>query len=203
VSVAFTTTGQLVTELVSSNGVLTEFNTRGTFQLATGVRSASVAFGPQGEIMVVVFQDGRLVQFDASGVHLLASGVLSAGVGLNGGQEVVEVVFQGGTLVQFDATGGHQLATNVRSASVAFGPGRTFRFAPAPLNVVSEVLDVVFADGTLFQFDAAGTHPLAKNVGSAGVALDSFGQEVLAVLFLDRSLFQFNATGAVRLAASV
>jgi hypothetical protein len=92
VDVAFTTTGQQVTLLVSPNGVLTEFTAGANFQLATGVSSASVAFGPPDEIMVVVFLTGQLYQFDASGTHLQATGVLSAGVGLFNGQEVEFVV---------------------------------------------------------------------------------------------------------------
>jgi hypothetical protein len=197
VSLGFTTDGQEVVEAVSSSGVLTQFDATGNHQLATGARSASVAFGPQGEIMDVVFQDGELIQFDVYGTHQLTTGVLSASVAIVSGQEVLEVVALDGTLKQYDGAGIHQLATGVRSASVAFGS-------------VGEVLDVVFADGRLFQFDASGAHQLGLNsssgvVKAAGIALvpsaaagllpGSPAQEVLDAMFADGSLWQFDATG--------
>jgi hypothetical protein len=68
------------TAAVSSTGVLTQFDMAGARQLATGVQSASVAFGAQGEVLLVVFQDGQLFQFDPAGTHFLGSGILSATV---------------------------------------------------------------------------------------------------------------------------
>ncbi len=179
---------QQVLEVVFSNGTLVQFDATGGHQLATGVRSASVAFGASGEVLVVVFQDSRLFQFDAAGTHFLGGGILSASVAFapGGTQEVLEVVFANGTLVQFDAAGGHQLATNVRTASMAFG-------------AVGEVMDVVYQDNRLFQYDAGGAHLLSSSVSAAGVALTPAGQEVLDVIFADSSLFQFGATGAHKL----
>jgi hypothetical protein len=182
--------GQAVLEVVSSTGVLTQFDASGAHQLATGVRSASAAFGTQGEVLIVVFQNGQLFQFDAAGTHFLASGILSANVACAsaGTQEVLEVVFADGTLVQFDAASAHQLATGVRSASVAFGS-------------IGEVMDLVFQSGQLVQFDPSGVHVLANGVTSAAVALSPVGVEVLDVLFADSSLWQFDATGGHKLGA--
>ncbi len=104
--------GQEVVELISSTGVLTQYDAAGAHQLATGVRSASVAFGGVGEVMVVVYQDGRLLQYDAAGGHLLASGVAAAGVALTPATaEVLDVIFADGSLWQYDATGSHRLAS--------------------------------------------------------------------------------------------
>jgi hypothetical protein len=188
VSDVLTPSGQMVMEVVSSTGILTQFDATGAHQLATGVRSASVAFGQSGEVLIVVYQDGRLFQFDAGGAHLLASAVLSASVTFapGGMQEVLEVVFANGTLVQFDATGAHQLTTGVHTASAAFGAG-------------GEVLDLVLQDGRLFQFDATGSHLLASGVTAAAVALSPAGPEVLDVIFADNSLWQFDATGGHKL----
>jgi hypothetical protein len=198
VSVAFTRDGKEVLELVTSNGTLIEFNPRGAFQLATGVRSASVAFGPQGEIMVVVFQDGRLFQFDATGAHLQATSVLSASVALTpSGQEVLDVVFLNGFLTEYSATGTHVVTFNVRSASATFAASDVLGPMPA------EVLDVVFQDGRLVRFGVPGSPQLASGVLSEGVSRSPFGQEVVDVIFADRSLFQFDATGTHKLATNV
>jgi hypothetical protein len=183
-----TSNGLLVTEVVSSSGVLTQFDPTGVHQLATGVRSASVAFGAGGEVLLVVFQNGQLFEFDAAGTHLLAVGVLSANVTFlpGGTQEVLEVVFVNGTLVQYDAAGGHQLATGVQTASVAF-------------SARGEVIDVVYQNGQLVQFDGAGAHQLAANAIAASIALSPVGAEVLDVIFADQSLWQFDATGGHKL----
>ena len=99
--VAYTIDGQQqVTEIVDRNGNLTQFDSAGAHKLASGVRSASVAFGTSGEIMVLVNQVGQLIQVDTKGAHLLASGVMSADVALSGGQEVLEVVFLASGQVQ-------------------------------------------------------------------------------------------------------
>jgi hypothetical protein len=194
VSAAFTTDGREVVELVSSSGVLTQFDATGSHQLATGVRSASVAFGTQGEIMDVVFQDGELIQFDVYGTRQLTTGVLSASVAIVSGQEVLEVVALNGTLKQYDGAGAHQLATGVRTASVAFGPAGA-ALGPTFGPTVGEVLDVVFADGSLFQFDFAGTHLMAKDVSTANAALTPGVQQVIDLIFADGGLWQYDATG--------
>jgi hypothetical protein len=53
-------------------------------------------------------------------------------------------------LVQYDRGGAHLLATNAVGASVALSP------------VGPEVLDVIFTDNTLWQFDATGGHRLGS-----------------------------------------
>ena len=75
----------------------------------SGVGSASVAFGPAGEVIVATLQDGTVVQADATGVHTLGNGVRTAGVAFVAGAEVLDVIFADGTLVQFDLTGAHVL----------------------------------------------------------------------------------------------
>jgi hypothetical protein len=52
--------------------------------------------------------------------------------------------------VQFDSAGANVLATNVTSAAVAISPQGI------------EVLDVIFADHSLWQFDATGGHRLGS-----------------------------------------
>ena len=184
VSVAFGPAGE-VTEVVGRDGVLTQFDATSTRILATNVRSASVAFTPGGqEIMVVVYGDGSLYQFDQFGSRLLGAGVLSASVAVNPtGGEVLEVVQEDGTLIQFDATSARVLAAGVRSTSVAFGPQ-------------GEVLLVLFQNGTLVRFDATGSHPLGSGVLSAGIAVNPAGGEVLDVIFTNGDLVQFDSFGA-------
>ena len=53
-------------------------------------------------------------------------------------------------MLQVDATGAHTLTSSgVRAAGVAFLAG-------------TEILDVIFSDGTLTQFDSTGSHVLGK-----------------------------------------
>jgi uncharacterized repeat protein (TIGR01451 family) len=159
-----------------TGGTLVQFDASGTHALGSGVHSASVAFGPAGEVLEVVTTDGNVTQFDATGAHPLGGGVQSASAAFGPAGEVLEVVFTNGTLVQYDAFGAHPLGGGVQSASVAFGPA-------------GEVLEVVFTNGTLVQLDAFGAHPLnaslslPNSVQSAGVALGPAG-EVLVVTYL-------------------
>src|SRR5207248_7204478 len=87
------------------------------------VGSVSTAFGPQGQVLVVVSPSGLLTQFDATGAHTLGGNVRSASVAFGPAGEVLVVVLQNGTLIQVDASGVHSLGGGVRSAAVAFGPG--------------------------------------------------------------------------------
>ncbi len=64
----------------------------------------------------------------------------------------MDVVFQDGRLVQYDRAGAHLLATNALSAAVALSP------------VDVAVLDVIFADHSLWQFDATGGRRLVPSV---------------------------------------
>jgi hypothetical protein len=179
---------QLVTLVQTSSGSITQYDSTGAHPLTMTARSASVAFGAPGEVLVVVMADGSLFQFDNLGRHFLAGGVLSAGVAFtaDGNQEVLEVVFADGTLVQFDSAGAHQLTTGVRTASVAF-------------SRLGEVLDLVFQDGRLVQFDPSGAHQLATNAIDASVAVSPAGLAVLDVIFADGTLWQFDATGGHKL----
>jgi hypothetical protein len=63
-----------------------------------------------------------------------------------GGSEVTLVTMQNGALVQGDASGQHVLQTGgVVRASAAFPP-------------FGEVVDIIFQDGSLWQFDPFGAH---------------------------------------------
>src|SRR5207244_3386220 len=59
VSVAFGPAGEVV-DVVSSDGVLTQYDAFGTHVLGGGVRFASLAFGPSGAVMEVVALSGVL-----------------------------------------------------------------------------------------------------------------------------------------------
>jgi hypothetical protein len=187
VSLAFGPAGAVL-EVVSPTGVLTQFDAAGAHVLGGGVRAASVAFSGGSEVLLVTYLDGRLVQFDAAGAHLLGGGVLSASVAFGPAGAVLEVVSFGGTLTQFDAAGAHVLGSGFTSASVAFGPtgevlvtvnqggvatqldasgahpllGGVVSAAVATAPDGTEVLDVIFANGLLEQFDATGAHVLGK-----------------------------------------
>jgi hypothetical protein len=147
VSVTFRPFGEVI-EVVTSAGVLTQFDSAGAHVLGGGVRSASAAFGPFGEVLVVAYQDGGLVQFDATGAHLLGTnGVHSASVAFGPFGEVLVETTEAGALIQIDAAGVHQLAASgVQDAGVAIDPLASV-----------EVLLVLFPDGALWQFSNFGS----------------------------------------------
>ena len=169
--VGITPLGQEVLLIVYTNDILMQYDATGSQLLASDVRAASVAFTPLGqEVLLIVYTNGILMQYDATGSQLLASDVRSASVAFApDGQEVLLIVYTNGIVVQYDAAGSHSLLSGVAAAAVAFPPSE----APAPVpeslgsaNAVppseQEVLDAIFADGGLFQFDATGTHWLAS-----------------------------------------
>jgi hypothetical protein len=184
--------------------------------------SVSVAFGPAGEVVEVVYSNGNLFQFDVAGAHYLGGGVRSASVAFYGGSEVLLLTYQGGVLYQFDAGGTHLLAGGgIGSASLAFGPagavyelvdvndnltqvdasgahfiGGGVRSADVAFGPAGEVLVVVSGAGALTQFDAAGAHALGGDVLSAGVAAAPDGTEVLDVIYRNLALYQFDSAGA-------
>lgn len=176
-----------VVEVVSSAGVLTQYDAFGAHPLTGGVRSASVAFNAGSEVLLITTQSGMLLQCDAAGTHLLGGGVLDASVAFGPSGEVVEVVSTGGVLTQYDAFGAHPFTSGVTTAGVAFTPSG------------SEVVALTTQNGVLLQADAAGLHVVTGGVRAAGVAFASDGAEVLDVIFQDDSLFQFDAAGAHRL----
>src|SRR5207253_8096983 len=63
-------------------GMLTQFDSTGAHTIfPSGVQDASVAFGPFGQVVAVVFDSGALIQFDALGTHLIAaSGIKAASI---------------------------------------------------------------------------------------------------------------------------
>jgi hypothetical protein len=149
-SVAFDRSGQEVVLITFLDGTLELLDSHGAHVLGSGTLSAAVAFGPFGEVIEAVLQDGQLLQFDTHGVNLLSVGVRSAGVAFDhSGKEVLLITFQNGTLERSSAGRALVLGNGVQSAGVAFSPA-------------GEVLDVIFTDGTLEQFDAFGAHELGK-----------------------------------------
>ena len=181
VSLAFGPMG-LVMEVVSSTGVLTQFDATGVHVLGAGIASASVAFGPSGQVLLVTYQNGRLYQYDAFGGHFLSDGVRSASIAFGPQGEVLDVVYQNGMLFQYDPTGGHLMASGVSSASVAFSPQ-------------GQVLDVIFENGLLFQWGPTGGSLMGSGVQSASMAFSAAGTGVLDILFTDGTLATFDATG--------
>src|SRR5262249_15606177 len=82
-SVAFGPFGE-VTEAVSRDGTLVQYDGVGEHVLGRGVLTAAVSFGPVGEVIDVFSASGSSSRFDALGAHLLAvfppvPGALSAG----------------------------------------------------------------------------------------------------------------------------
>jgi hypothetical protein len=148
---------------------MTQFDAFGAHPLGGGVLNASVAIGPAGEVLTVVGTDGVLRQFDAGGVHTLDSGVLTANVAFSSSAgEVLEVAYTNGALIQYDLNGAHPLLQGVLCASAAFNvtppqgaPGPVVP-GPGAFQTPVEVLDVIFANGLLEQFDATGIHVLRK-----------------------------------------
>jgi hypothetical protein len=109
-----------------------------------------VAFGPAGEVLVLVTTFGRLYQVDMFGTHVLANGVRSASVGFNPSGEVLVEVTTSGNVVRVDSSGSKTITGGALSASI------TFQYT------ATEVLDVIGTDGTLTQYDSLGTHKLGK-----------------------------------------
>jgi hypothetical protein len=70
--------------------------------------SASVAFGPSGEVVEVLSTAGVLTQFDSTGAHQLGgAGVQSAGGAFLANSEVLDIIFSNDALDQFDVFGVH------------------------------------------------------------------------------------------------
>src|SRR5438270_9943777 len=81
-----------------SAGTLTQFDATGAHVLGTDVRSAGIAFGPAGQVLVVVDTAGTLTQFDATGSHVLGAGVASVGIAFAPSGEVLEIIDTAGVL---------------------------------------------------------------------------------------------------------
>ena len=155
---------------VTQAGVLQQFDAFGLRTLGTGVLDASVAFGPFGEVLEVVTADNVLRQYDVFGVHTLGSGIVSVGVAISSAAgEVMEVAYTNGELIQSDLNGVHPLLGGVLSASAASNltpppagiPATPINEIPAFVTSV-EVLDVIFSNGNLTQFNAFGQRVLGK-----------------------------------------
>ena len=58
-----------------------------------------------------------------------------------------------------------------------------------------EVVDVVYGNGALYQFDSSGSHYLGGNVKSAGLAYDHDGNQVQDIVFTNGLAYQYDSTG--------
>ena len=92
----------------------------GRLLISGGVQSASVAFGPAGEILEVNSVTGVLRQYNATGGRVL-SGVQSASVAFAPDSEVLDIIFSDGSLDQDDATVIAYVCMESRAALIA-GP---------------------------------------------------------------------------------
>ena len=96
----------------------------------------------------------------------------------------------------FDVVDGNGVAVPDRRRVHAV-PGQQRPDAPAWPSTAHglEVTDVVYGNGALYQYDAFGTHLLANNVRSVGVAFSPLGAEVpvLDVVYGNGALYQYDA----------
>jgi predicted outer membrane repeat protein len=189
--IAFSPTGAAVLEVVSLNGQLTQYDPTGIHVVGPDVRSVSLTFNPGGQAFLeVVSLNGALTQYDPTGIHPVGVGVLQASLAFNpmNGQAVLQVVSFDGTLTQYDVMGIHSMGSNVLAATIAFSPAGASTLAvvsqnggltlftgtgmiPLLTNVLyasvaapasGTVVDAVFQNGVLAQFDPTGTHFLAQ-----------------------------------------
>ncbi len=151
----------------------------------TGVKSVSVAYTPQNELVeAIVYTNGNLYMSDASGMHYIGTGVQSASVAFDSqGHEVVDAVFTSGQLWQYDANGAHYIGSGVESVSVAFN------------NQDQLVTAAAFTGGGLYVFNAYGYYYAAPNVQSVTLTFDSQGNQVLDLVYTDTTLYQFDSAG--------
>jgi hypothetical protein len=77
---------------------------------------AAVAFGPKGQVTLVVDQNRMLTEFDASGAHVLGGGVRDASTAFGPAGQILLVTFQDGSLSQFDSAGAHNLGASFSAA---------------------------------------------------------------------------------------
>src|SRR4051794_40899430 len=73
-------------------GTLIQTSASGSQVLGTNVLSVGVAFGPTGEVLVVVDGAGNLIQLDSNGSHVLGNQVQAASVAFGPSGEVLAVV---------------------------------------------------------------------------------------------------------------
>ncbi len=66
-----------------------------------------------------------------------------------------------------------------------------------------QVTAVVYAGGSLYVFDSAGSHFIGNHVQSVGVAFNPFGQEIMDVVFDNNLLYQYDVNGAHFIGAGV
>jgi hypothetical protein len=185
VSVTLGPTGSYVLTADSSGALRQDSNPA---PLTTGIRSASIAFEPTGNVILVVYESGALARLDSTGLHqLTGSGIQSASVAYGPQGEVMLITTTDGSLYRLDANGLQLLfGGGVLNASIAFEP-------------IGEVLVITTTTGGLYRIDASGIHPLATSgVYSASIAYGP-GGEVFVAILMDGSLIQIDGTGYRRL----
>jgi hypothetical protein len=164
----------------------------GTF-VSDGVRSASVSFGPNGQVLLVVYQSGALVRFDGSGASLIVGGDANSATlaFAPNGSEVLLVTTQSGALYRRDSNGISLLAiSGVYSVSLAFAPNG------------KEVLVAVDSMGAIYRAESSGITLLAPGGAfSVDVSFTPAGVQVLTAVLLDGSLVSIGPGGFQKLGA--
>lgn len=177
----------LVAHIVSASGVLTQFDAFGSRVLASGIRSSSVTFGPQGQVMLIVTDAGALFQVGGGGVfQMAAGGIRDAEVSFGSLGAVYAFTNEDGTLVQVDSTGSYTIATGVMNAAMTVGP-----FGP--------VYNYTTASGQLVRYDFTGGSSIVTT-GARAAALPggSFG-DLSFIVLVDGTLVMGGAFGLVPL----
>jgi lysophospholipase L1-like esterase len=133
----------------------------------------------QTNALIAGLADGSTVHFlDIGPAFLQADGTISRAV-------MADFLYPTplGYAIESNALVGPLVAmlSGTRSVNAALGPS-------------GEVVEVVFSDGTLIQFDAAGAHTLGRDVRSASLAFSPSG-EVLTVVLASGTMVQLDAAG--------
>ena len=186
ISAAVGPNGGLLVAAVSSAVAL---SISGVTVLSSGVRSASVAFGPSGQVVLVTYKSGILVRYDRSGARVLfAGGVQGASLAYGPLGEVLLVTTPAGALFRQIGGGALRVVTQagVLGASLTFVGG-------------SEVIVTTTTTGAVYRQTRTGTTLLAGSgtAYSATVTYGSTGQIVLAIL-LDGTVIQLDSLGLRR-----
>ncbi len=160
----FTPQGNLDVLYVNSQHQLFEIFNGKTMLLGGGVLSASLAYGPEGKVMDVIYTTNVLVQFDSEGIHVLGGNFISVNTSFDpNGKQVYELVDTSNNLYQIDELGSHHVTSNVLNASVAYITGK-------------EVSDITFTDHNAYQVSPLGTNYLGSGISAASTTSDGYYQ---------------------------
>jgi hypothetical protein len=183
-----------VTPTSASEGSSTSFSVSGTFTDPAGVLdlpfTAVINWGDNTTSTATVSGAANPFGYSFNGSHTYA---------LSGSYNVTVSVTDknGGT----GLSGAQPIVVNPAVAQVP--PISTPPpFVSVAVSPYGEVMEVVFANGALYQFDAFGVHFLGLGVRAASVAFSPFG-EVLLVTYQTGTLYQYDLFGAQVLGGGV